>query len=102
MRRRARIDANQPDIVDALRKAGASVRSLSQLGQGIPDLLIGYCGWNALAEIKDPSQPRAGQSLSKHPDEKKFHDLWKGQVKVIKTVTEALALLEEMEHWGDW
>jgi hypothetical protein len=41
MRRAAKIDANQPQIVEALRKAGATVHSLAAVGNGIPDLLVG-------------------------------------------------------------
>ena len=41
MRRAGKIDANQPEIVAALRDAGCSVLSLAQLGGGVPDLLIG-------------------------------------------------------------
>ena len=36
-----RIDANQNDIVKALRACGATVRVISQ-GDGIPDLLVGF------------------------------------------------------------
>ncbi len=40
MRRAARIDDNQREIVEALRKAGATVRITAQLGDGFPDLLV--------------------------------------------------------------
>ena len=53
MRKAARIDRNQPEIVDALRKRGASVALLHTAHDGIPDLLVGYKGKNFLLEVKD-------------------------------------------------
>ena len=41
MRRAARTDANQAEIVAALRGVGASVQPLHAVGQGCPDLLVG-------------------------------------------------------------
>ncbi|HJP47915.1 hypothetical protein [Acinetobacter venetianus] len=46
MRRAAKIDANQTEIVKALRKFGASVQSLASTGKGCPDLLVGFRGMN--------------------------------------------------------
>ncbi len=40
MRLRARTDANHAAIVQALRQVGCAVADLSQLGSGIPDLLV--------------------------------------------------------------
>ena len=48
MRRAARVDANQAEIVAALRQAGASVWII-----GIPvDLLVGFRGMTIAVEIK--------------------------------------------------
>jgi hypothetical protein len=88
VRRRARIDANQPLIVKELRKAGRTVRILSPLGDGIPDLLVGNNGVNYLLEVKDPSKVLSQRKLT--DDEKDFHDSWLGQKAIVKTVDEAL------------
>jgi hypothetical protein len=40
VRLRARIDANQPGIVRALRRAGCEVFCTHQLGHGFPDLIV--------------------------------------------------------------
>lgn len=45
MRTRARIDANQPEIVAAFRALGLDWVHTHQLGQGCPD---GFAGWNQL------------------------------------------------------
>lgn len=42
MRRAAKVDATQAAIVKALRKVGAFVQPLHQVGAGCPDLLVGY------------------------------------------------------------
>jgi hypothetical protein len=54
MRRAARVDANQIQIVSALRAAGAYVWII-----GLPvDLLVGYKGHTFLVEIKTDSKKR--------------------------------------------
>lgn len=44
MRRAPRTDANQAEIVAALRTRGALVQSLAGVGAGVPDLLVGWRG----------------------------------------------------------
>ena len=54
MRRAARVDANQEQIVSALRAAGAYVWII-----GLPvDLLVGFRGHTFLVEIKSTSKKR--------------------------------------------
>lgn len=54
MRYAARVDANQDQIVSALRAAGASVWII-----GLPvDLLVGFRGHTFLMEVKDGSKRR--------------------------------------------
>jgi hypothetical protein len=52
MRRAAKVDANQEQIVSALRAAGASVQSLAPIGKGCPDLLVAFQGLMFLMEVK--------------------------------------------------
>ena len=91
MRRRARIDANQPAIVKALREAGASVLHLHELGHGKPDICVGWRGKNYLFEIKDPTKPPNQRALTE--DEKAVHLAWSGQIAVIETAEEAIKIL---------
>lgn len=93
MRLNARVDANQPEIVEALREKGASVVHLHPIGRGVPDILVGINGQNYLVEIKDGSKPASKQKLTS--DQQIFHANWKGQVKVIHSVEEALNLFLE-------
>lgn len=95
MRRRAKVDANQSEIVKALRLAGASVRVLSHVGEGFPDLCIGWavgpCRYSALLEVKDGTLPPSKKKLT--PDEKDFHDSWKGPLFVVESAEEALRII---------
>jgi hypothetical protein len=92
MRRANRIDDNQNDIVAALRKAGATVRVISQ-GDGIPDLLVGFRGETILLEVKDGNKPPSARTLT--PAEQKFFNEWEGGLCiVVKSVEDALELLE--------
>jgi hypothetical protein len=88
----ARIDANQPAIVAALRKMGATVLHLHTIGKGAPDILIGYQGKNALVELKDGAKPPSARKLT--PDEERFHAEWRGQVAIIESVDEAIAFIQ--------
>ncbi len=48
-----RIDANQPEIVEALRAIGAWVFDTHCLGHGFPDLLVHYHDKFFLFEVKN-------------------------------------------------
>lgn len=93
MRQRARIDANQKDIVAALRAIGCDVLHLHQIGKGAPDVLVGYRGKCLLLELKDGSKPKAAQKLT--PDEQRFHDSWRGQIAVVRSPEEAVKYVLE-------
>ena len=91
MRRAAKIDDNQNEIVQALRQCGASVQTLAAVGQGVPDILIGYRGRNLCVEIKDGSKSPSKRRLT--ADQVMWHRQWKGQVCVVESIDEALELL---------
>ena len=88
MRRAARVDDNQVEIVKALRDAGASVQPLHSVGQGCPDLLVGYKGVNLLMEVKDGKKVPSKRRLTN--DQVMWHASWVGQACVVKNVEEAL------------
>jgi hypothetical protein len=76
MMRAAKIDANQEQVVTALRAAGATVQSLAGVGKGVPDLLVGYKGQTLLMEVKDGFKPLSKRSLNE--DQLRWHGNWKG------------------------
>jgi hypothetical protein len=79
-------DANEPEIVEALQAAGASVYRLDQP----VDLLIGYRGKCIIAEVK---MPKAGPNKN----QLKFFSEWRGATPpILRSVDDALTLLESM------
>lgn len=89
MRRAAKTDANQQQIIDALRKIGASVQPLHAVGSGCPDILVGWRGMNTTLEIKDGAKPPSARKLT--PDQERWHAEWRGQVAVVENVEQAIA-----------
>jgi len=92
MRRAARVDANQEQIVSALRACGAYVRIVTQ-GDGLPDLLVGYRGYTLLLEVKDGRKPPSARKLTEA--EEKFFQEWRGGLLAkVESVDEALDILK--------
>jgi len=91
-----RVDANQPSIVADLRRIGATVHHLHTIGRGCPDILVGFRGLNYLFEIKTPRidlfdvKSRQTHLTAKQRD---WHDTWEGQVAVIRSLEDALAVM---------
>ena len=92
MRRAAKIDSNQNEIVEALRRCGASVLITSQL-KNCFDILVGYNGINYIVEIKDGKKPPSQRKLTQ--GEIKFRDNWRGgKYYVINSVDDALKMIK--------
>ena len=91
MRRAAKVDGNQSDIVAALRKVGASVTPIHAVGNGCPDLAVGFRGRTVLFEVKDPKQPPSKRRLT--DDEAIWFGNWKGEAHVVETAEQAIAIL---------
>jgi len=89
-----RVDDNQRQIVTALRAAGCTVLSLASIGKGCPDLVVGRGGVNYLLEVKDGQKPPSQRKLT--ADEQEWVGAWRGQVTVVETVEEALAIVVPM------
>lgn len=94
--RAKRIDENQPEIVAALRRIGCSVAITSSAGDGFPDIVVGLQGKNFMLEIKDGNKSPSEQKLT--PDQKEFHDAWRGQISIVKTIDEALEIVTKQER----
>ena len=95
--RAARVDENQPEIVAALRRAGAFVQILSSVGQGVPDLLVAYQGRWSLLEVKDSGKAPSAQKLTDvqivwHKEAKEYAPVY-----VVNTVEAALAVIQNFE-----
>ncbi len=87
-----RVDRNQPEIVKALRQAGASVQSLAKVGDGCPDMLVGRGGVTYLIEVKDGEAPKSKQRLT--DDQTTWLDGWRGDtLHIARSIAEALAII---------
>jgi hypothetical protein len=92
MRRAAAVDANQAEIVRALRGVGCSVSLLHGVGGGVPDLLVGRDKVTFLIEVKDGSKPPSARVLTQC--QKDWWNTWRGAMPVVVTsVEEALAVV---------
>ena len=85
----AKTDANQQEIIDALRDVGCSVECLHQAGSGVPDLAVGYQGFTYFMEVKTDKGKLT-------PDQVEWHASWRGQVAIVRSVDEALRVIGVM------
>ena len=90
MRWNAQTDANQPEIVEVLRRVGAKVKPLHRVGGGCPDILVGFRGVLYLMEIKTDKGKL-------NELEQKFYDTWDGYVWIVRTPEQALKLIGAIE-----
>lgn len=88
-RRDNRVDANHLDVCNALRQCGASIYSTASLGDGFPDAVAGFRGFNYLIEIKNGTRK---WDLS--DDQKTFHSNWQGQIVIIDSIQSAIEWME--------
>ena len=86
MRRRARVDANHSEIVNALERCGCSVQSLASIGRGCVDLLVGAHGRNFLIEVK-------AEKGKVTPDQIEWAAGWKGQMAIVRSAEDAIAVV---------
>jgi len=88
-RRAAKIDANQPDIVKALRKIPGVAVELSH-----DDILVGYKGKTYWFEIKEPGSvsKATGEILesAKKPTQIVLERDWPGHYKIVWNIDQIL------------
>lgn len=90
MRRKARTDANQRDVVERLRQyPGISVYPTHAVGAGFPDLCVGFRGRTYLFELKDPKRKPSERRLT--GDQKSFFQRWSGHCAKVESEDEILA-----------
>ena len=86
-----RVDANQSAVVKALRATGATVEIISSVGDGVPDLIVGFRGFNFLFEVKDGDKPQSKQRLT--GAEAEWHRDWRGKVSIVYSPSDAVRKL---------
>lgn len=88
MRRASKVDRNQSEIVAALRQLGCSVQTLHAVGEGCPDLMVGWQGKTYVLEVKDGLKRPSGRKLT--DAQQVWHSQWRGQVATVNSVKDAL------------
>lgn len=84
MRKIAKTDKNQAEIVQGLKAACRSVVLLHQVGGGIPDLLVGFQGKMWLMEVKSEKGKLNDLQLE-------FFETWRGpRPVVVRNLEDAL------------
>jgi hypothetical protein len=91
VRKFGRIDDNQKVIVKQLRNYGCSVLSIASIGNGAPDIIVGFKGNNYLFELKDSSKPKSAQKLT--ADEIAFAGSWRGQIHTANNLETILRII---------
>lgn len=87
MRKHGRLDATQRPLVAYAKAHGASWQSLANMGDGVPDGLLGIHGHTFICEIKTPKGTLT-------PDQRDWIDLWRGSpVRVLRTTEDVDRLL---------
>lgn len=84
MRLAARKDANQKEIVNGLRRIGASVEVINK--KGFTDLIVGWRRVNYLMEVKTEEGDLT-------EDQEKWHAEWKGQKAIVRTLGQAFNVI---------
>lgn len=86
MKRAAKVDTNQAEIVKYLRQIGASVAITSAVHKGFPDIIVGWRGRNYMMEIKASK----GKLTA---DQVEFMGAWKGQYSIARNIEDACDIL---------
>lgn len=87
MRHARRVDKNQEAIVKVFRGCGASVEVLSDVGRGVPDLLVGFRGITLLVEVKSEKGKLT-------VEQRNWNVAWSGSTPIIvRSIDDALAIM---------
>ncbi len=103
------VDKNQTEIILAFKQLGCSVLNCSRIGNGFPDLVVGYRNECYTVEVKNPKYTYGRRGLNEN--QKKFADSWRGSpvlvVRTLDDVTRLVSLWNEyprptLEQYADF
>ena len=85
---KGRTDLNHAQVINGLRQAGMAAHSIASVGDGVPDILVGFRGICVVLEVKrykeEPNQK-----------EKDFAARWPGPYAIVNTPEEAILAVEK-------
>ena len=93
MRRAAKVDDNQPEIVAAFRRLGCVVFPTHQIGNGFPDIAVRCGKMLRLVEIKDGAKPKSAQKLTEK--EAAFHEQFTGCVDICASLDDVERMVKQ-------
>ena len=88
VRRAAKVDENQPEIIEAFEDNGCAVKSTAGVGCGFPDLVVFDGKSHHLVEVKMPKGKLRKSQIT-------FIDAWAGPVHIVRSPIEVFALVQE-------
>ena len=89
MRRAAKVDTNQPEIVALFRKLNWTVLIISQL-KNCADIIVSKNSLTIVIEIKDGSLAPSKQKLTS--GEEKFRRNWQGVYRIVNCENDVIEL----------
>jgi hypothetical protein len=91
----AKVDANQPLIVQAFRDRGCSVKHLHRMGEGCPDIAVGMQGLTRFVEIKTDKGKHTQAQLDWLED-------WTGGAYLVRNIGDVEACVASMKDQLRW
>lgn len=92
MRRAAKVDETQPEVIEAFEANGFTVQRLDGVGKGCPDLAVALWGYTAFVEVVGPAKIKKYPPRGVMPNQQEWHDAWGGDVHVIRNRDDAMAV----------
>ena len=92
MRRAAKVDTVQPEIVAAFRSMGCDVLHTHTLGKGAPDLVVVYSGIALLVEVK-------GAKGKLTEAQETLYSTLKTRPRIVRDIQEAWGVVEVLKAW---
>ena len=86
MRRKAKLDLNHAEIVQAFERLGAKVLSLAPMGKGVPDLIVNFRNRLRFVEVKSKNGKLT-------PAQEEFMSDW--PVSVVRSVDDVIEIVGE-------
>jgi len=94
LRRAARIDLVQPEIVAAFRAAGCDVLHTHTLGRGAPDIFVAFGGIWLACEIK-------GDKGKLTSSQESLYNSLKTRPRIVRNVEEVKATVDTLKRWHE-
>lgn len=90
---RTKRDSNHGDVTKALERVGCTVLDLAAVGDGAPDLCVGYGTRNYLIEVVGPDKLKRFPPCGRTDNQREWHEVWRGSVLTVTSAEDAIEQL---------